>query len=88
MTEKNGKNGRAVALGSGKEIVISLKGMTWKEVAEAAATTRWDKKNAAFLAQAAGITVEEFEALEYSDAQTLERAVWRLVHNPLEADPN
>lgn len=87
MTSKNG-NGREFALKSGKVLTLNGKGITWGEVMKASAALRHDPACQNFYCRVSGLAQEELDALDYDEARELERAIWRLINNPLQTDPN
>lgn len=84
---KNG-NGREFTLKNGKALTLNAKGLTWGDVMKASAALRHAPECQSFYCRISGLSQEELDGLEYDEGRELERAIWRLINNPLAADPN
>lgn len=88
MADKNAANPREITLKDGRKITVSLSGVTWKEVMAASRNSRTSEEYTNLIAKGCGLGATELEALDYNEARQIEVAVWKLVNNPVETDPN
>ena len=81
-------NPRQVKLSDGREVEVDLYKVTYAEVVEMTdPATPMDRMHA-LMGQVVGMKGEELAALPYPDYRRVDRAVFRLLKDPLGADPN
>jgi len=91
---------RIVRLTDGRELTISLNGLTWREVREYVAgvpsfdpddpeaARAAERRHAELKGRCAGLTADEVLALGFEDFSRLSRKISDLIVSPVETDPS
>lgn len=88
QAEQANDNPRQVTLSDGREVEVDLYSVTYAEVVEMTdPATPLDRMHA-LMGQVVGLKGDELAALPYPDYRRVDRAVFRLLKDPLGADPN